>query len=322
MPLSPTPKISVVIPIYGNVGDLDRLIAALNAQTLRPYEIIVVDSSPKHLDNPPQGHNVKYIKNPNDVALSWDYNLGLKENTGDYQLNMQQDCLPEDPTALERLYNHLNQPGRVAAVAMVTLPQRIYDQYNFWGKVLMGRWVGSFRQGISGKFDLIRKDVFLKINGYDTKNFSFAGEDMDLFMRLSEQGEVFVAPDVEIIHYHQQSLKMGWIQVVKKHYQLAQSFGALLRHWGLRIKKVPYSGHWSHHLSKYLYPVLVLVPLAPVPIGLGLLVATEFTNIESWKAQGRQKPLLLFMNPLLFLAGFWATVVGFITGRQTYSVNK
>src|SRR5581483_4998880 len=130
MPLSPTPKISVVIPIYGNVGDLDRLIAALNAQTLRPYEIIVVDSSPKHLDNPPQGHNVKYIKNPNDVALSWDYNLGLKENTGDYQLNMQQDCLPEDPTALERLYNHLNQPGRVAAVAMVTLPQRIYDQYN------------------------------------------------------------------------------------------------------------------------------------------------------------------------------------------------
>src|SRR5581483_4190440 len=160
-------------------------------------------------------------------------------------------------TALERLYNHLNQPGRVAAVAMVTLPQRIYDQYNFWGKVLMGRWVGSFRQGISGKFDLIRKDVFLKINGYDTKNFSFAGEDMDLFMRLSEQGEVFVAPDVEIIHYHQQSLKMGWIQVVKKHYQLAQSFGALLRHWGLRIKKVPYSGHWSHHLSKYLYPVLV-----------------------------------------------------------------
>ena len=61
------PKISVVIPIYGNVGDLDKLIAALNGQTLKPHEIIVVDSSPKHLDNPPKGENVKYIKNPVDI---------------------------------------------------------------------------------------------------------------------------------------------------------------------------------------------------------------------------------------------------------------
>ena len=319
---NPAPKISAVIPIYGNVGDLDRLIHALNTQTLKPWEIIVVDSSPKALENPPAGDNVKYVKNPNDVALSWDYNLGLKENTGDYQLDLQQDCLPEDSRALERLFNHINQPGRVAAVALVTLPQRIFDQYNFWGKVLMARWIGRVQQGISGKFDLIRKDVFQKIGGYDTRNFSFAGEDMDLFMRLSQQGEVFVAPDVEFIHYHHQSLKTGWIHLFKKHYQVAESFGALSRRWGWRLRAIPYSGHWTHHLAKYLYPAVLLIPFRPVPVSAALFVLTQFANVESWKVKSPKTPLLLLVNPLLFLAGLWGTIVGFVTGKQRYSQNK
>jgi len=322
MPPSTTPKISAVIPIYGNVGDLDRLIAALNGQTLKPWEIIVVDSSPKALDKIPKGDNVKYVKNPNDVALSWDYNLGLKENTGDYQLDLQQDCLPEDPQALERLFRHLDQPGRVAAVALVTLPERIYDKYNFWGKVLMARWIGRVHQGISGKFDLIRKDVFLKIGGYNTGSFSFAGEDMDLFMRLSQEGQVIVAPDVEIIHYHQQSLKTGWIHLFKKHYQVAESFGALFRRWGGRLRIIPYTTHWTHHLAKYLYPAVLLIPFWPRTAAAALFVLTQFTNVESWRVKSWKTPLLLIVNPLLFIVGLWGTIVGFITGKQRYSQNK
>jgi len=319
---NPAPKISAVIPIYGNVGDLDRLIRALNNQTLKPWEIIVVDSSPKPLENPPAGDNVKYIKNPNDVALSWDYNLGLKENTGDYQLDLQQDCLPEDPRALERLFNHVSQPGRVAAVALVTLPERIFDKYNFWGKVLMARWVGRVPQGISGKFDLIRKDVFQKIGGYDTRNFSFAGEDMDLFMRLSREGEVFIAPDVEIIHYHQQGRPVRCADVFKKFYQLAESFGALLRRWGWRLRAVPYSGNWTHHLAKYLYPGMLLIPIWPGPVCLALFLLTQLINVEAWKIRSWMTPLLVFVNPLLFLTVFCATLVGFATGKQRFSVIK
>jgi GT2 family glycosyltransferase len=319
---SSPPKISAVIPIYGNVGDLDRLINALNTQTLKPWEIIIVDSSPKALPELPKGDNVKYIKNPNDVALSWDYNLGLKENTGDYQLDLQQDCLPEDPQALERLYAHVNQPGRVAAVALVTLPEAAFAKYDFWGQVLMARWVGRVPQGISGKFDLIRKDVFQKIGGYDTQNFSFAGEDMDLYLRLSREGEVFVASDVEIIHYHQQGRKITWVAFFKKRYQLAESFGALFRRWGFRLRSIPYSGNSTHHLGKYLYPTVALIPVWPKTVCLTLFVLTQFINLESWGVKSWKTPLLLVVNPLVFLTEFWATVVGFITGKQRYSVNK
>jgi glycosyltransferase involved in cell wall biosynthesis len=325
MPPSPTPKISAVIPIYGNVGDLDRLIAALNGQTLKPWEIIVVDSSPKPLDKNPTGENVKYIRNPNDAGLAGDYNLGLKENTGDYQLNLQQDCLPEDEGALERLFHHLGQPGRVAAVPMVTLPESYYQEYDFWGKVMMARWRGRVWQGISGKFDLIRKDVFLKIEGYDTKTFKYSGEDMDLCLRLMEQGEVFVAEDVAILHCHKQGKqgkKVRCRDLFTRNYQLAQGFGALLRRWGWRLRSNPYSGHGTHHIGKYLYPTVPFLLIWPIPVAAALLILTQFINVESWRIRNWKTPLLLVINPLLFAVDFTGSVVGLVTGKQSYSQNK
>ena len=75
------PKVSVVIPIYGKSGDLPRLVEALLGQSLQPHEIILVDSSPQPMEAPP--HGTRLVKNPVDVALSWDYNLGAKAATAE-----------------------------------------------------------------------------------------------------------------------------------------------------------------------------------------------------------------------------------------------
>src|SRR5438046_9990788 len=95
------PKISVVVPIHGNVGNLPRLVAALNAQTLKPHEIIIVDSGDRPIENLPAG--TRLIKNPVDICVNWDYNLGARHATGDYILIMQQDCVLEDPRALDKI---------------------------------------------------------------------------------------------------------------------------------------------------------------------------------------------------------------------------
>ncbi len=315
------PKISVVIPIYGKAGDLPRLLAALQAQTLRPHEVILVDSSPKPIDSPPPG--TRLIKNPVDVALSWDYNLGAKEATGDFILNMQQDCLPENDTALERSFKLLMAvPNRVSVVALVTLPEENFRNYGFWGQVLMAKWVGRIRQGISGKFDLHRREVYLGIGGYDTERFHFAGEDMDLFMRLSERGEVFVS-DVEIIHLHFQSQKQSWEVVAKKCYQLAESFGALFRKWGFQLRRIPYAGHWTHHLAKYLYLLMPLLPFYPVPVLLCVFVGSNLGNMEAWRIKSWKTWVYLpGFNFLNFFIGLAGTVRGLLTGRQRYSVSK
>jgi GT2 family glycosyltransferase len=315
-----SPKISVVIPIYGNVGDLDRLIAALWRQTLRPHEIIVVDSSPKELPNPPQGENIRYIKNPIDLQLSGDYNCGAKAATGDFILNMQQDCLPGSDSDLEKNFALLT-PERSAVTSSVTLPKENWLNYNFWGQALMARWVGTFQQGISGKFDLIRADIFRKIDGYDPATFSTAGEDMDLCLRLGQQGEVFVAP-TQVIHLHNQSKRTRCADLFKKHYQLAESFGALFRKWNFQLRRIPYASESSHHLAKYLYLLLPFVLVWPCEVIPFLFVATNFTNVEVWRIQSPKKFIFLLLNPALFLVGAVATLKGFVTGKQRYSVNK
>jgi GT2 family glycosyltransferase len=185
----------------------------------------------------------------------------------------------------------------------------------------MARWVGEVKQGISGKFDLIRREVFQRIGGYDTQTFSFAGEDMDLFMRLSQQGEVFVAP-TRVLHLHNQTRKTRWTELFSKPYQLAESFGALVRKWGLGLRQAAYSQHWLHHLFKFLYPLLLLLPVAPVPIGLALLVLTNVAYWDVWKVKSPRILVMLALNPLIFLACALATAKGFITGKQRYSFNK
>ena len=310
---NPPPKISVIIPIYGNSGNIGRLIGQLRDQTLKPHEIILVDSSPDPLAIPPLG--ARHLKNPKDIALSWDYNFGARHAEGDYLLNMQQDCLPENEHAIEEVFEALI-PGRVAVAATVTLPAQSWTNCNFWGQALMARWVGDVRQGISGKFDLIRTEVFRRINGYDTKNFSFAGEDMDLCIRLSEQGEVAVA-STKVIHLHNQSQKTRCRDLFKKHFQLAESFGALFRKWGFKLAQIPYATNYSHHLAKYLYlllPFSLLFPKYFIPF---LLVATNFTNREVWRIQSPKKYLFLVLNPVLFLTGLVGTLKGLLTGKQT-----
>ena len=79
------------------------------------------------------------IRNKAGSQLGEDYNLGVKSATGDFILNMQQDCVPEDPTALERMYRQLT-PGRVSVVAQVALPEDYFRHYTFWAQVLMARF--------------------------------------------------------------------------------------------------------------------------------------------------------------------------------------
>ena len=312
------PNISVIIPVFGRLGNVAELVGRLNEQTIKPHEIILVDSSQTELKEVPPG--ARYFKNPVDLALSGDYNFGAEKASGDFLLLMQQDCLPSRDADLEANLRLLT-PGRVAVTSSVTLPKENWDQYNFWGKALMARWVGTFKQGISGKFDLIRTDVFRKIGGYDTRTFGFAGEDMDLCMRLSEHGEVFVAP-TEVLHFHNQSRNTRCRDLFRKHFQLAESFGALFRKWGFRLRRIPYASHLSHHWSKFLYLLLPLCFVFPLPIIPLLFVMTNFTNLEVWRIRSPGKLVFLILNPALFIVDAIGTAKGLITGKQRYSVNK
>ena len=312
------PKVSVIIPVFGKSGDLDRLVRKLNEQTLKPHEIIVVDSNPEPLKALPPG--VKHIVNPEDIAYGWDFNLGAQQATGDYLLNTSQDCLPENECSLEEMFSALTA-NRVAVTATVTLPKEIWEEYDFWGKVMMARWVGEIRQGISDKLDLIRIEVFRKVGGYDIETFRYCGQDQDLYMHLSQQGEVRIVK-TRVLHLHKQPRGTSCMAVIKKQFLLAESFGALFRKWGFQLRRAPYAGNWTHHLVKFIYPLLLLLPFAPKTGALLLFVLTNLTHIETWRIRSPKVLVMVLLNPTLFVVGAVGTLRGFLTGRQRYSVFK
>jgi hypothetical protein len=180
----------------------------------------------------------------------------------------------------------------------------------------MAKWVGTTKQGISGKLDMVRRDVFQKIGGYDGKHFYFAGEDVDLCVRLLDHGKVVVT-DAQVIHHHNQNRQTSAGHVWRKHYAYAEGFGAGLRRHGLKITRVPYAQRWTHHLNKFLYPLLLLLPWLPLSTGAFLVVMTNIAQFQSFRAGSIRLALLLFFNPLLFLAGLMGTISGFLRGKQT-----
>jgi GT2 family glycosyltransferase len=274
---------------------------------------------------------VRYVHNRGITTLSGNYNLGVRHATGDLVLLTQQDCWPANAQTLANLVAEFDAPPVnsrscpaapqagpvVAATALVKLPEEVFATYGFWGKVLMAKWVGTTQQGISGKFDLVRREVFDAIAGYDCEHFRFAGEDVDLCVRLSLRGRVVVT-GAEVIHHHHQGNETSAWYVWGKHYMNAEGFGAGLRRHGLRLTGVPYARRWSHHLNKLLYPVLPAVPFFPLTAGVVLWVGSNVAQYHAFRAGTIRLPLLLLFNPLLFLGGLAGTLIGFLRGRQVF----
>lgn len=326
------PRISVIMPICGGAERLGPLLDSLRSQTVQPDEIIVVDNAPTAAHDVPEG--LRYVWNQGIRTLSGNYNLGVEHATGDLVLLTQQDCWPAHSMTLEGLlkefkvtagddshqdeFQSLKKPSPVvAATALVRLPEAVFQSYGFWGKVLMARWVGTTQQGISGKFDLVRRDVFEKIGGYDCEHFQFAGEDIDLCVRLSEEGRVVVT-DSEVIHHHHQGNETSAYYVLGKHYMNAEGFGVGLRRHGLNIARVPYAKRWTHHLNKFFYPLLLAVPCWPLVSLAVLTVVANIAQFQSFRAGTLRMPILVLFNPVIFLVGFTGTLVGFLRGRQVF----
>jgi GT2 family glycosyltransferase len=309
-------KISVIIPICGGVDKLGPLFDSLNKQTCPPYEILVVDNGPALTKPPELPTGIRYFHNTGNRTLSGNYNLGATHATGDFLLLTQQDCWPATENTLQQLIDAM-KPDVVATTSLVKLPKEVFDSYGFWGKVLMAKWVGTTKQGISGKFDLVRKTVFDKIGGYDNDHFRFAGEDVDLCVRLMNEGRLVVT-EAEVIHHHHQGNETSAYYVWGKHYMNAEGFGVGLRRHGKKITKVPYATRWSHHLNKFLYPVLLVIPFFPIVTLTLLFVLTNVSQYQSFVAGTPRVVLLLLFNPIIFLTSLCATLIGFARGRQSF----
>lgn len=105
--MNESPHISVIIPVYNHEKELRTCLASLYAQTLKPFEIIVVDDGSAVPVCIPDMVSLKLLRQKNAGAPQA-RNNGFDVSTGDFVIFCDADVILK-PHALEKMYAALLQ---------------------------------------------------------------------------------------------------------------------------------------------------------------------------------------------------------------------
>ena len=255
------PTLSVIIVNYGSFLILRRLILSVyNSRIKSKFEIIVVDNNP---DNEVKKElkklktEIRYVKSPGNIGYAKGNNLGAKYAQGKYLLIINPDTLVKRGT-IDNLINFLNKNPSAAIAgpsflypngevidykgSKILTPLHAIFVLSIFNKIWPGNPVSKdyllknidqkvpTEVGVvSGTAFLIRKDVFVKVGGFDINFFLFF-EEADICKRVKEVGyKIYVVPKAVIVHDWEPA-EGG--KELNKHYRKSR-FYYFNKHYGL-----------------------------------------------------------------------------------------
>jgi len=199
-------KISVVILSWNRKADLEITLGKLLKQTIDNFEIIVVDNGSN--DGSPEMVEIKFpkvvlIKLPKNLGMgAW--NIGAINAKSDYLVFLDDDSYPEN-NALENIIKKFdNDPnlGAIAGLVYNSNTGKIWDVFGWFDldkKPKFKRVISFIGCGVA-----FRKDLFLKIGGYDMNYFVY-GIELPLSVLIYHNGyHIYCFP--EIVFYHRYSM--------------------------------------------------------------------------------------------------------------------
>lgn len=90
-----TPKISICIPTFNRADLLDVALRSVSLQTVKPYEVIVVDNAStddtKAVVQRYKKFGVKYVRNTKNVGMVNNWNVCIEKSTGEYLTLLHND---------------------------------------------------------------------------------------------------------------------------------------------------------------------------------------------------------------------------------------
>lgn len=317
-------NISIIIPFLNCAPTIKRTLDSLLTQkTERKVELILVDSNSTD-------SSVEIIMS-HDINKKWPVKIltvknggmGAKCNTGrqnaehEIILHMHSDCYVESETALNDMAKPFEDASVVAVKSILSLPLDIWKQMHFWDRVTTARYAGKEGYGMGGKFDALRKSTLDKLNGFDCDRFFSAGEDVDLEIRLEDEGKI-IESTVKAVHAHQHPTESKLTAIFRKQAQLGEGFGAVLRK---HIKKVmhgdPIMGHSFFHAIKIILFIGLLIPRCSLTSLLLLLIMGTVYSWRAFLSLDWRIFTIPFINVISFFVFTTGMATGFVKGRQT-----
>jgi GT2 family glycosyltransferase len=211
-------KASVVIPNWNGLHLLRECLAALEQQSFRDFEIIVVDNGSSD-DSvawlQAQASSVRLIALDDNMGFSTAVNRGIEASEATYVVLLNNDTLPE-PDWLARLVQGMDdQPQASSGASLILLhepPHRIDSAGDGFHLKAGGFNIGSGETadrhaepawvfGACAGAAIYRRSLFDKIGLFD-EDFFLVFEDVDLSLRAQLAGHrCLYIPDAVVYHH-------------------------------------------------------------------------------------------------------------------------
>ncbi len=234
------PTLSVVVPFFNLAPYLPQTLEALEKQTFRDFETIIVDDGSTDEDARRLIQTLaesaavregrwRIVRQAN-AGLSAARNAGFRAARAPWVVPLDADDVPM-PTALERLVEAKQRnPGAGWVTSLVRYfaddPDAITGG---WCPLGSDPWIGAVRNCFSTPFALVDRDDVLDIGGYDEWLTSY--EDWDLYARLCARGLRGVVIPEFLFAYRVRAESMLRTEAVPRHELLRADLAH--RHAGL-----------------------------------------------------------------------------------------
>ena len=214
--------ISIIIPTLNEEKYLEDTFKSLATIGDLPHEVIISDGNStdktKEIATRYGAKMVVWDKPGVRQTFGQAKNAGAEIATGEFLLFMDADVVLKNPRQdLEKILQKFKE---VPTLGALSVPLKVRPEYawkrdyffieplNWW--YLVSNNVFNFATA-SGEFQMFRTELFKKAGGFNEK--LVAGEDNDVFHRMSKVGKFTIFADVYAYHSCRRPHKIGWFHL-------------------------------------------------------------------------------------------------------------
>lgn len=264
--------ISVVIPVFRNATSALDLIHSLQLQELpsdRSLEIVVVDDGSDdgsaNLLRQCESEQTRLVILPRNMGRSIARNAGAALARGEFLVFIDCDCRPVGSHFLAA-HLRLLCDDFIATCGPVT-----GNNHGFWSRYQRDASARRARQHAQGSTFAgstqnfaVQTKIFRQSGGFDTRYSAYGFEDRDLFVRLSQIGDLGWCADATVMHLDQLTLSNV---LEKMHHAAGKSAALFSRDHAEEYRKLGYAAldsrlhGWLKPLDTLLSPLLRTAPV-------------------------------------------------------------
>lgn len=211
--------ISIIIPTYNEARYIKRTLQQFNAlKDRKNFEVIVSDGcSTDNTVMVAEKYADKVIVSKKKLTIAAGRDNGVKIAKGDILIFLDADIqVPSVNIFFRKVKEIFKNPRIVAATTKVYIrpaEATLFDKTFHFLFSHLYFFLNFLHYGVArGECQIIRKDVFLKIKGYDKR--LVAGEDFDLFYRLGKVGKIHYFRDLVVYESRRRYERMGYPKVL------------------------------------------------------------------------------------------------------------